>query len=212
MDPGRKPLQWLVWGALFATIIGIIAAYSVSLVQKGEGPDLPVISQLPDFSLTNQLSERITRDSLLGHVTVADIIFTRCAGPCPEMTRKMSLLQAKIPSDVSVRLLSLTTDPVYDTPAVLKQYASRFKGEPNRWWFITGPKPEIAQLAVGGLKLVAQDKAAAEQTTPEDLFIHSTMFVILDKQARLRGAFDSDEPDFQQKVLAAIKKLLREKA
>ena len=210
MDPARKPLQWLVWGALFATIIGIIAAFSVSLIQKAQAPDLPVISQLSDFTVTNQNSQQITKSSLLGHVTLADIVFTRCAGPCPEMTRKMSSFQGSSPSDV--RLLTLTTDPGYDTPPVLKQYAARFRADESRWWFVTGTKKEIAQLAVGGLKLVAQEKATAEQTTPEDLFIHSTMFVILDKQARLRGAFDSDEPDFQKKVLAAIKQLLKEKA
>ena len=42
-------------------------------------PDLPVISELPEFTLTNELSQPFTKASLLGHVTIADIIFTHCA-------------------------------------------------------------------------------------------------------------------------------------
>jgi len=115
MDPSRKPLQYLVWGALLATIIGIAVAFIWSQINDARAPELPVISQLPDFVLTNQNSQPFTKSSLLGHVTVADIIFTRCGGPCPEMTRKMSALQQLLP-DPSVHLLTLTTDPGYDPP------------------------------------------------------------------------------------------------
>ena len=212
MDPSRKPLQYFVWGALLATLAGISAAFLWSQLSDARAPELPVISQLPDFVLTNQASQPFTKSSLIGHVTLADIIFTRCAGPCPEMTRKMSALQKALPADPAVHLLTLTTDPGHDTPDVLKQYGSRFNADFARWSFLTGPKPEIARLAVGGLKLVAEEKPSQDRTSAEDLFIHSTIFVIVDKQARLRGPFDSSEPDFEKRVRAAVKKLLKEKA
>ena len=90
MDNSRKPLQWLVWGALLATIIGISVAFLWSRLTADKSPDLFVIGTVPNFSLTNQDSRPYSKESLLGHVTLADIIFTRCGGPCPEMTRKMS--------------------------------------------------------------------------------------------------------------------------
>src|SRR5882762_5692462 len=204
MDTSRKPLQWFVWGALLATIFGICAAFLWSQFTAEKSPDLFVIGPLPDFTLTNQDWHPFTKESFLGHVTVADIIFTRCGGPCPEMTRKMSTLQQVLP-DPSVHFLTLTTDPGYDTSEVLKQWASRFNANFSKWSFVTGPKLEIARLAVGGLKLIAEEKPSQDRTSAEDLFIHSTIFVLVDKQARLRGAFDSTDADFEKRLRAAVK-------
>jgi cytochrome oxidase Cu insertion factor (SCO1/SenC/PrrC family) len=175
-------------------------------------PDLPIISQVPEFTLTNESSQAFTKASLIGHVTLVDIIFTRCAGPCPEMTRKMSNLQQILPFDPAVRLVTLTTDPGFDRPEVLKQYGSRFGANFARWSFLTGPKREIARVAVDGLKLIAEEKPSTERTSPEDLFIHSTIFVVVDKRARVRGSFDSSEPDFEKRVRSVVRKLLREKS
>jgi protein SCO1 len=212
MTKPRKPIEWIVWGALLATLAGIMGTFFWSLFTDTRSPELPVISTLPEFTLTNQASQTVTKSSLLGHVMLADIVFTRCAGPCPEMTRKMSALQRLLPDDPSLKLITLTTDPGFDTPEVLKQYGSRFNADFNRWSFLTGPKLEIARLAVDGLKLIAEEKPVSEQTNAADLFIHSTLFVVVDKQARLRGSFDSSEPDFDKKVRASVKKLLKEKA
>ena len=211
MDQSRKSLQYVVWSALLATIVCIAVAFVWSQINDARAPGLPVISQLPEFALTNQNSQPFTKASLLGYVTIADIIFTRCGGPCPEMTRKMSTLQQDLPNDPAVHLLTLTTDPGYDTPEVLKQWAGRFNANFSKWSFVTGPKSEIARLAVGGLKLVAEEKPSQERTSAEDLFIHSTIFVIVDKQARLRGAFDSTDADFEKRIRAAVKKLLKER-
>src|SRR6185436_18004988 len=133
MNPPRKVLERLVWGALLATIVGIIGAFLWSQITNPRTPDLPVISAIPEFTLTNQFLQPVTKASLLGHVTLVDIIFTRCGGPCPEMTRKMSTLQRVLPDDASLKLLTLTTDPGFDTPEVLKQYGSRFNANFARW-------------------------------------------------------------------------------
>jgi cytochrome oxidase Cu insertion factor (SCO1/SenC/PrrC family) len=211
MDNPRKSLQWTVWGALTATILGVVISFVWSRVAADQNIDLPVISQIPAFSLTNQDFRTFTKLSLLGRVTLADIVFTRCGGPCPEMTRKMSELQTALPADRAIQFLTLTTDPGFDTPEVLKRFGARFNADFNRWSFVTGPKIEIARLAVDGLKLVAEEKPAPTRTSAEDLFIHSTIFVVVDKQGQLRGSFDSSEPDFQKRVRAAVKKLLKEK-
>ena len=137
MNPSFKRLEWLIWGALLATIGGIMIAFVASRFAE-QPPDLPIISELPEFTLTNQFGQRFTKSSLVGHVTLADIIFTRCTGPCPEMTRKMSSLQRILPDARKVKLLTLTTDPGYDTPGTLKEYGSRFHADFERWSFVTG--------------------------------------------------------------------------
>jgi protein SCO1/2 len=118
-------------------------------------------------------------------------------------------LQAVLPGQAPVKLVTLTTDPAFDTPAVMKCYGERFGADFNRWLLLTGTKPEIQRLAVEGLKLVAVDKPAAEQTSPQDLFIHSTLFVIVDQQGRLRDVFDSTDPGSQKRVAREVKQLLR---
>ena len=53
--------------------------------------------------------------------------------------------------------------------------------------FLTGTKQEIAKLAIDSLKLTAIEKKPEERESPQDLFVHSTIFVIADKQAGCAG-------------------------
>ncbi len=208
MDKPKKQIEWLVWGGLGVTMAVIVAAFVVS---QRAASTLPVLYQVPDFTLTNQNNHAVTLADLRGQVWLADIVFTRCAGPCPEMTRKMSALQAALPAGKPLKFVTLTTDPEFDTPAVLAAYGQRHGASPGRWWFLTGTKPHIARLAGDGLKLAAVEKKPEERTNDMDMFIHSTIFVLVDKQARVRGIFESDQPEAHERIVAAVKQLLREK-
>ena len=203
-------MEWLVWGALVLTIIGIAVAFITS--DRGSKPALPVLTQgLPSFTLTNQLGEQIAASAFSNQISIVDIVFTRCLGPCPEMTTRMSRLQSMISPSLPVKFVTLTADPTNDTPAVLKDYAERFKANPNRWWFLTGTKIDIARLAREGLQLTAQETKPEERQNDADLFIHSTVFVVLDRHGRSRGAIDSTEPEFNARIRDAIRRLSREK-
>src|SRR5437867_9987611 len=152
MNPLSKSLQWLVWGGLVLTIAAIVVAFVVKrrgesdtraglLQVNGRPADLaPLPLQLHDFTLTNQYGQPITRADLRGQLCLVDIIFTRCAGPCPEMTRRMADLQAAIPTGQPVKFVTLTTDPEHDTPAVLQTYTRRFGAETGRWHLLTWSK------------------------------------------------------------------------
>lgn len=206
---------WIGVGLLIVTVCLVVAIANVQPGRSAAARPLPVIGPVADFTLTNQLGQQVTLDALRGHVWVADIIFTRCSGPCPRMTRQMTRLQDALPSSDSVRFVTLTTDPDYDTPPVLKKYAAQFGADLARWTFLTGSKKELAALAVGSLKLTAVQKAASDQQDPEDLFVHSTTFVVVDKHARLRGVFQTtgdgvDPARTQQDILAAVARLERE--
>jgi len=176
---------------------------------------LPVLGQIAGFTLTNQDGKTTTLADLTNHVWVADIIFTRCAGPCPIMTGQMKKLQDALPQTSEARLVTLTTDPDFDSAAILKRYGERFGADFNRWTFLTGTKPEIAGLGGGSLKLSAVPIKADEQKNSADLFIHSTIFVAVDKHARLRGIFETggdgiDWTNVQPKILTTIRQLERE--
>ena len=97
----------------------------------------------------------------------------------------------------------------------MKAYAQRFEADPGRWMFLTGTKEDIAKLAIDSLKLTAVEKKADERESPEDLFVHSTIFVIADKRGQLRGVFETvgegiDPRQVQAEILAAVRELERE--
>ena len=189
---------------------------SVALkLQAPRGAALPVYGRIADFTLTNQDARAISLADLHGRVWVADIIFTRCAGPCLKMTRQMKELAQALGTDSHAALVTLTTDADYDTPPILRSYAGRFGADLSHWMFLTGTKQQIAALAIDSLKLTAVEKKPEERQTPEDLFIHSTLFVIVDKQAQLRGVFETtgegtDSQAVKEQILAAVRKLERE--
>jgi len=176
---------------------------------------MPLIGSVADFALTNQSGQTVTLSNLLGHPWVADIIFTRCAGPCPEMTRKMKEIQDALPKRSQARLLTLTTDADYDTPEIMSRYAHQYGADTTRWYFLTGDKKAIAKLAIESLMLTALEKKPEERTDPNDLFVHSTIFVVVDKKGQLRGVFESvgeylSWPEAKQAILNALASLENE--
>lgn len=238
-----RPLEFVIWSGLVLVMLAVSVAWWTDRRAKaversrqapetqklGQSPSpglqLPVIGNLPEFSLTNQLGKTFGLDDLKGKVWLADIIFTRCPGPCAVMTKRMSELQALLSADLPVGFLSLTTDPDFDTPPIMTAYGKRFGVDPKRWQFLTGTKPEIAKVATTGLKLVGKEKEEEARTAPNDLFIHSTVFALIDKQGRLRGVretlatpagedetsvVDPWETELKPGILKAIDQLMKE--
>ena len=206
----NKAVQWTAWGVLFAVIVVIFALLARERLTTKKS-DRPIYSVLRDFTLTNQNGAAITLADLRGKVWVADIVFTRCPGPCRRMTRDMARLQDLWPKDAPVRFVTLTTDPEHDTSAVMKRFADEHKADHDRWDFLTGPKEEIVKLAIDGLKLTALDKAEKERESVNDLFIHSTIFVIVDKRGQVRATVETDNPDGLNNARIVIEELLHER-
>jgi protein SCO1/2 len=203
---------WLGFG-LLTGLLGLAWLVSLAELNRARHHTLPVIGQIADFTLTNQNGLVETLADLTNHVWVADIIFTRCAGPCPRMTAQMKSLQDLLPQGSKAKLVTLTTDPDFDTPPVMKRYGERFNADFTRWTFLTGTKKEIAALAGGSLKLSAVPVKPEDQKNSADLFIHTTIFVVVDKHAQLRGIFETggDGVDWtnavEPKLLATVRQL-----
>jgi protein SCO1 len=206
-------MLWLGF-SLLTGLLGLACLLSLLERKSLHHSVLPVIGQIADFTLTNQNGQVTTLADLTNHVWVADIIFTRCAGPCPRLTAQMKGLEILLPD--KVRLVTITTDPDNDTPSVLKKYGERFAADSNHWIFLTGTKKEIATLASDSLKLSSVPVKLDEQKNPVDLFIHSTYFVIVDKHAQLRAVFETGGEGVNwvdavmPKLLATVHQLERE--
>jgi cytochrome oxidase Cu insertion factor (SCO1/SenC/PrrC family) len=144
---------------------------------------------VPAFALTERRGTTVTRDDLHGRVWVASFVFTRCTGPCPQVTATMQRLQAdlRLAAEPNLRLVTFTVDPDRDTPDELRDYAKRYEAHPERWLFLTGKEDDLHHLLKDGFKVSAQ---RSQSPTPGDEFDHSSRLVVVDKQGNIRGYYD----------------------
>src|SRR5918994_11865 len=150
---------------------------------------------VPEFSLTERSGKQIGLAQLRGTIWIADFIYTSCEDTCPLQTTEMAKLQDELSVQKAVKLVSFSVDPEKDTPSVLSQYADRYKADVDRWLFLTGGQEEIKNLVQSGFRL-----SAATAATGTGVILHSPRFVLIDRQAQIRGYYDSRDRDALQRL------------
>ncbi len=193
-------------GILAVVVFGAVGWFFGDPGRQASGRALPVGPAIPDFSLTRQDGGTITLDDLKGSICVIDFIFTRCAGPCPKLTARMRSLQLAMKDwPEPARLVSVTLDPEYDRPGVLRRYAKLFHIDLDTWWLLTGDRQEqVHRLVRTGF---LQTVLPAHEDSP---LIHSTHFIITDRAGRIRASYDGMEPGSKPLILRDVKTLLAE--
>jgi protein SCO1 len=131
-----------------AILIALLTVIRLTVGDAG-GENLPKIGRAPAFTLTNQDGQRASLSELRGKVVALTFIYTTCVDSCPLLTATMASLQGRLGDDfgTQVQFLSITVDPVRDTPAVLKSYAERHGANRAGWAFLTGTPSEIQVVA-----------------------------------------------------------------
>lgn len=175
------------------TIVAVVGylKFRPSLIQQEPvNKELPKLGTISDFRLASQNGETIGIDRLKGQVWIGSFIFTRCQGPCPMMSQKMARLQNELADVPNLKHVSITIDPEHDTPPILLEYANKYHAKHERWLFLTGEKNHIIKLAVEAFKLPAG----------EDPDMHSTRFVLVDQEHKIRGYYDSGDPQAISKL------------
>jgi protein SCO1/2 len=207
--PRRIPR--LGWAIAFLVATALIAwsyvQFQDTLRARGALPTrLERLAPAPEFRFTAQDGSTVSPEDLKGRVWVVNFIFTRCLGPCPLMTSRMAELNQRLGSKTAdVNLVSITVDPEYDTPEVLKAYGEKVGARPERWKFLTGPRAQIEEtIQKGFLQALGRDQ--------EGMPVHSTRFVLVDKDGWIRGFQDGNDPEVVQKLLMDIGDILREPA
>jgi protein SCO1/2 len=176
----------------------VLASSALILSGCAARAGLPSYSSIPDFTLTDQNGAQFSSGAQLkGHVWIADFIFTNCTGPCPRMTSQMHHVQTALAGANSVRLVSFTVDPARDTPPVLAAYASRFEAQPGTWFFLTGAQDALHQLSRNAFMLGDVDGNLQ----------HSTRFVLVDRDSKIRGFYLTSEEDAIPRLIADAKGL-----
>lgn len=159
--------------------------------------NLPELGTIPPFEFTDQTGQRFSSEALAGRIWVADFFFTNCPGPCPRMSNQLKRVQTETQPLPEVRLVSITVDPDRDTPEALAQYARRFQADPQRWFFLTGRKDRISSLMSESFYLGSMG----------DLQAHSTRFVLVDQEMKIRGFYDSFAAESINQLIEDIRSL-----
>jgi protein SCO1/2 len=185
------------------TFILLLAAFSCG---RGTKEALPQLFPVPSAALVDERGQQVSLDSLKGSIVVYDFVYTRCSTTCPMMTANMRRLTQKVPKDAPVRFVSISVDPEYDRPAVLAEYAKRFRND-DRWIFLTGDRDAILKLSSEGFKLAA---TGPPEPGAEPL-LHSSKFAVADRAGIVRDYYGGTDGDLSDHVAATIRTLLEEK-
>ncbi|MBW8056978.1 MAG: SCO family protein [candidate division NC10 bacterium] len=140
-----------------------------------------IYDEPPRFTLITQGGERLAVQDLWGKVVLVNFIYTSCPDVCPLATAKFRRIQHLLRVrglQEQVYLLSISTDPAIDTPAVLMAYGRRHRVDFSFWAFLTGSSGEVARVWDRfGVVAVARGRGDID---------HSSMTFLLDRTGRLR--------------------------
>ena len=152
---------------------------------------LDVGDRLPEYQFTNQLGQTFSTKDFAGKVWAINFLFTRCPFPtfCPQTARYFSETQDKLLASnhpaTNWHLLSLSFDPEFDTPEVLKRYAENYGMNPKQWTFATGALIDLTAICEQlGLKFWRDERGG---------FDHNLRTVVIDRDGRVRKIFIGNE-------------------
>ncbi len=177
------------------------------------GDSLPIEDDLSEkkYVLFNQDSvEVIYPENLKGKVAVIGYVFTNCPDICPLTTNNMRLVQEALKKEniTGVEFVTITFDPEYDTPSVLKEYAEVRRLDTSNWIFLTGDKSTTDQVMRDvGVVAVPSDSTKMASGEMMYFYVHTDRINLMDKEGRIRASYLGSELNIE-KIVNDIKTLL----
>ena len=164
-----------------------------------------IYHQIASFNLTNQIDQVVNQNTTKNKIYIANFFFASCQSICPMMSNQLQEVQKAFLADDSVLILSHSVNPLHDTVAVLSNYAETYGAKTNKWHLLTGNKKQIYDLA----KTSYLVNAFEDDGSPEG-FLHSELFLLIDKKARIRGMYDGTNTSEVKKLIEDVKLLKQE--
>ena len=214
-ENSSRTLRWVLWSVLILVMGGLSANFvrqQWRSMQRRDITPMERFNTVPAFSFTSQTGQPFGSEQTRGKIWLANFFFTTCPGPCLQMNHKVMEIQEALNGDHSdVQMVSFSVNPEQDTVDVLKRYAERMKARPGHWFFLTGERSKIYDIAKQGFMLLTM-QAPGEEGKPsaEVQFIHSTKVALVDRQGVVRRYYASEGPEVVQQVLSDVGSLLRE--
>ena len=146
---------------------------------------------MPDFTLTDQDDRVVKLSDFRGQLIAVDFIYTRCPMPdvCPRLSANFARLQKRFGGKIV--LLSISLDPEYDTPAVLTDYAHRWRADSESWRFLTGSMEDVRKVA---------GRFGVVYWAEEGAITHTSSTAIIDPDGRLRAVVEGSSFTSQQLI------------
>ena len=165
-----------------------------------------IYHKIQPFSFVNQDGKTITDKDYEGKIYVVDYFFTTCKTICPKMTTELIRVQNKFAYTKGlVQILSHTVDPENDSVQVLKAYSKMVHADTKNWNFVTGDKKTLYDMARNSYLLNATEGDGG----PDD-FVHSELFILVDKEKHIRGIYDGTDIKSVTNLMEDIKVLMAE--
>ena len=157
-----------------------------------------------DFNLINQNGEIVTSDDLIDKVVLMDFIYTRCSMPMMCLLASLNFVQVQQALGekfgTEVILITITFDPGYDTPEVLKQYGESLGADFSGWQFLTGDNQKISEVMQGyGLWY--------EENVETGIINHTMLTVLIDREGNIRKQYLGNLAELYE-ILDDIQQLL----
>ncbi|UUO08058.1 SCO family protein [Blastopirellula sp. J2-11] len=158
---------------------------------------VPEDAYVGEFELIDTSGEPFDSSELKGDVWVGSFFFTSCPSICRLLNQQVAALTDEFEGN-DVRFVSITCDPVNDTPEVMAKYAKMFEADPQQWKFLTGDLATIKEISEKQFHV-----GFAKQT-------HSERMLVVDRNGKLRGSFLATQTSDFQAARKLIKELLAE--
>lgn len=148
---------------------------------------------VPDFTLTDQTGKRVSLSRFAGKVVGVTFIYTSCPLPdyCFRLSNNFGRLQKRFAAKMGgdLVLLSISFDPIHDSPEVLAKYGSIWKADPNSWHLLTGTPDEV--------KAVCR-RFGLNFWPDEGTFAHSLHTLVIDREGKLAANFEGNQFSAEQ--------------
>lgn len=205
MNEQSRPQIDLVW-RLFFGLFFLLALTLGAFVWLRPVVVLPRIGLAPGFHLTDQAGSSLSNEDLRGSLTLYNFTYTGCAAGCPQTSAVMAAVQARLgevdTGGIPVHLVTITLDPVRDTPAVLAAEAARWGADPALWHFVTGAPVQLKSVIGGGFNTYYTERENGLKFDPA--------FLLVDGNGILRAEYHTAVPDVD--VILRDFRLLAEEA
>jgi protein SCO1 len=159
-----------------------------------ERDDAAIGLNVPEFELVDQEGRVRTQEMFEGRITILDFKFTQCPFACPRMTAETLALMDQL-AGTDVQFVSVSVDPLRDTPGRLKKYAAEHGADTQRWTFLTGEMAMINRIATESLQFLVQPDERTPIALPDGTqmsnIIHPTKFILVGPDREVLGFYES---------------------
>jgi protein SCO1/2 len=192
----RHKIKGLFTSIIILFVLSVLALIVIDLANKSRS-DLPVLGEVPEFHFTERNGIAYGNHNMQGIIHIVNFFFTTCQGPCPIMNARVAELYKQYSTTDQVRFISISVDPKRDSLIVLRKYADDFGVTDNRWLFLRGELEEVHRVSEQGFML------AGDLPT-----IHSTKLVLVDRNQKIRGYYDSFDEESLRLLTVHVRELL----